>query len=124
MNKNVLFLSAHLPSKDVPQAGQRIAFDNLQSYSSDYNIYLFSYINEAEKPFFDMDYDPDNMTTCTAIQEGIKRTKDTRKSLGPDFTRQVGENRTGVSMSKELREKRKAIYRRALQIVGQNAEEQ
>jgi hypothetical protein len=29
----------------------------------------------------------------------------------------VGENKTGIAISKALREKRKAIYQRALQIV-------
>jgi hypothetical protein len=61
-----------------------------------------------------------NLATCPAIIKGIERTNETRKKLGPDFTRQVGENKTGVSMSKSLREKRKAIYKRALQIVGQS----
>ena len=84
------------------------------------NKILYDGLTEPGKPFFDTGYDPDNLTTCPAIKDGIERTKETRKLLGPDFTRQIGENRAGVSMSKELREKRKAIYKRALQIIGQD----
>lgn len=79
---------------------------------------LYDGITTPGSPYFNPDYNPDNLTVCRAIQEGIERTKETRKQLGPDFTRQVGDNRTGVSMSKALREKRKTIHKRALQIVG------
>jgi nicotinic acid phosphoribosyltransferase len=81
---------------------------------------LYDGITNPGKPYFNPDYNPMNLATCPAIIKGIERTNDTRKKLGPDFTRQVGENKTGVSMSKSLREKRKAIYKRALQIVGQS----
>lgn len=80
---------------------------------------LYDGITKPGKPYFNPDYNPRYLTSCPAIQKGIERSTETRKKLGPDFTRQVGENRAGVSMSKALREKRKIIYRRALQIVGE-----
>jgi len=80
---------------------------------------LYDGITNPGEPYFDSDYNPGNLTTCPAIKKGIERARETRAKLGPDFTRQVGENRTGISMSKSLREKRKTIYKRALQIVGE-----
>jgi nicotinic acid phosphoribosyltransferase len=78
---------------------------------------LYDGISNPGEPYFNPDYQPMNLTACPAIQKGVERSKATRKMLGPDFTRQVGENKTGIAMSKALREKRKAIYQRALQIV-------
>ncbi|GFO54718.1 hypothetical protein GMSM_17250 [Geomonas sp. Red276] len=46
--KKLLFLSSHFPSKSVPQAGQAIAFDRLEEYARDYDIYLMAFVNEAE----------------------------------------------------------------------------
>jgi nicotinic acid phosphoribosyltransferase len=80
---------------------------------------LYDGLTQPGKPYFNPDYNPGNLTTCQAVKKGVERTNKTRKKLGPDFTRQVGENKAGVAMSKALREKRKAIYKRALQIVGE-----
>ncbi len=79
---------------------------------------LYDGITKPGKPYFNPDYNPADLTGCPAIKNGIERTNKTRKKLGPDFTRQVGENKAGVAMTKTLREKRKTIYKRALQIVG------
>ena len=78
---------------------------------------LYDGISNPGHPYVDPDYDPMNLATCRAIKNGVERSKATRALLGPDFTRQVGENKTGIAMSKLLREKRKSIYQRALQIV-------
>lgn len=53
MNKkmNLLFISSHLPSIKVPQAGQKIAYQMLQHYAERYNVYLVSFYNEIEKKF-------------------------------------------------------------------------
>lgn len=80
---------------------------------------LYDGLTTPGRPVFNPDYDPENLTACPAVQKGIGRVRDTRKKLGPDFTRQVGENRTGIAMTQTLREKRKTIYKRALQIVGE-----
>ncbi len=79
---------------------------------------LYDGLTDPGNPHFDSDYDPDHLTTCAAIKNGIQRTITDRQIMGPDFTRQIGENRTGVAMTKALRRKRKAIYDRALRIVG------
>lgn len=78
---------------------------------------LYDGISDPGRPYVDPDYDPMSLATCMAIQKGVERSKTARTLLGPDFTRQVGENKTGIAMTKRLREKRKAIYQRALQIL-------
>lgn len=50
---NLLFVSAHLPSLKVPQAGQKIAYHRLKSYAEQYNVYLVSFVNEVEKAHLD-----------------------------------------------------------------------
>jgi polysaccharide biosynthesis protein PslH len=52
-NKNLLFISSHLPSMKVPQAGQKIAYAALRKYSLDFNVYLVSFFNEIEKSCLD-----------------------------------------------------------------------
>ncbi len=88
-----------------------------EGYSVEKKI-LYDGITTPGRPYFDPEYNPGNLTACPAVQNGIQRTITTRKKLGPDFTRQVGENQTGIAMTRTLRQKRKAIYKRALQIVG------
>jgi hypothetical protein len=78
---------------------------------------LYDGISNPGTPYFNPAYSPSGLTSSAAIQNGIARTNSIREKLGPDFTRQVGENQTGIAMTKALREKRKAIYKRALQIV-------
>lgn len=79
---------------------------------------LYDNISSPGTPYFDPDYNPDSLTTCKAITKGIERCEQTRKKLGPEFTRQVGRNQAGVAMTKILRQKRKMIYNRALQAVS------
>ena len=79
---------------------------------------LYDGISNPGTPYFNPDYNPDNLTTCRAINDAVERSKQSRKKLGTDFTRQIGENKTGIAMTKNLREKRKSIYKRALQVVS------
>lgn len=81
---------------------------------------LYDGISNPGVPYFDPTYDPSNLVECPAIVQGVERSKTTRKLLGPDFTRQLGENNTGIAMTQRLREKRKSIYKRALQLVDKN----
>lgn len=48
---NLLFVSAHLPSLKVPQAGQKTAYHVLRRYAEQYNVYLVAFVNEVEKPY-------------------------------------------------------------------------
>ena len=48
---NLLFVSAHLPSLKVPQAGQKTAYHVLRRYAEQYNVYLIAFVNEVEKPY-------------------------------------------------------------------------
>lgn len=78
---------------------------------------LYDGISRPGYPYFDPNYDPQNLTQCKAVQDAMVDARKTRNLLGPDFTRQVGSNRTGIAMTQRLREKRKQIYDRALQVV-------
>ncbi|ETN95791.1 glycosyltransferase [Zhouia amylolytica] len=49
----LLYFSAQLPSKDIPIAGQKVAYSHLTELSKKYDIILFSFINKTEEPFFD-----------------------------------------------------------------------
>jgi GT2 family glycosyltransferase/glycosyltransferase involved in cell wall biosynthesis len=51
----LLFLSAHLPSPNVPQAGQKIAFRNLKLLARDYDVYLIACVNEIESTAVTLD---------------------------------------------------------------------
>lgn len=51
--KNLLFISSHLPSDGIPQAGQKIALDLLNEYAESYNVYLIAFTNRLEKPYVD-----------------------------------------------------------------------
>jgi glycosyltransferase involved in cell wall biosynthesis len=51
MTEHLIFISAHLPSQHVPEAGQKIAHKNLLDYSSQYHVHLISFVNEIERPF-------------------------------------------------------------------------
>jgi nicotinic acid phosphoribosyltransferase len=79
---------------------------------------LYDGLTRPGHPYFDPDYTPSNLTSAPAIIKAITRTARTRQLLGADFTRQLGENKTGIAMTKALRRKRKRIFTRALQIVG------
>ncbi|HDC4344242.1 TPA: glycosyltransferase [Klebsiella quasipneumoniae subsp. similipneumoniae] len=51
MNK-LVFLSMHLPSPDVPQAGQKLAYERLVKLSQVYEVHLISFVNELEGEYF------------------------------------------------------------------------
>jgi polysaccharide biosynthesis protein PslH len=46
---NLLFISSHVPSPDIPQAGHKLAYESMIKYSKEYNIYLIAFINEIEQ---------------------------------------------------------------------------
>ena len=52
MRKNLLYISSHLPSLNIPQAGHKTAYSILKGYSEEYNIYLITIINEKEQSYF------------------------------------------------------------------------
>ena len=47
----LLFISAHLPSREVPQAGQRVAYDRVRELAQRFDVTLVSFFNEAEAPY-------------------------------------------------------------------------
>ena len=49
--ENLLFISSHLPSNIVPQAGHKIAYKNLIEYTKRYNVYLISFFNKQEAKY-------------------------------------------------------------------------
>jgi len=82
------------------------------------NKVLYDGITNPGRPYFNPGYCPQNLATSKAIKKGQELSFNTRKLLGPDFTREIGEAKTAIAMTKKLRQKRKAIYERALQIVA------
>lgn len=53
--KILLFISAHLPSDKVPQAGQKIALERIQEYSEEgYTIFLLAFVNEVEQDYLQL----------------------------------------------------------------------
>ncbi|MCP4688182.1 MAG: hypothetical protein GY859_09035 [Desulfobacterales bacterium] len=79
---------------------------------------LYDGLTNPGSPYVDPAYTPDSLAECKGITEGVERSRMTREKLGPDFTRQVGENQTGIAMTQSLRRKRKVIFNRALRVVG------
>ena len=54
MNKpKCIFISAHLPTFNIPVAGQKIAYSNLQTLCKTHDVILISFINDIEKKYFD-----------------------------------------------------------------------
>lgn len=52
--EKLIFLSMHLPSRKVPEAGQAICFNNLQKYiKSGKDVYLISIYNNEEEKYID-----------------------------------------------------------------------
>lgn len=51
--KKCIFLSAHLPTLNIPVAGQKIAYNNLKNISEKYDVILISFINDIEIKYFD-----------------------------------------------------------------------
>lgn len=75
---------------------------------------LYDGLSDPGNPYFDPDYNPNDLAQCKAITDGIEKSLSLRSSLGPDFTHQFGENRASIALTKKLRQKREAIYKRAL----------
>ncbi len=71
--KNLLYISAHLPSYKVPQAGQKTARDILESYKDEYNIYFITFVNEIENKYFDKEDFKFCMETYHFKVDNIKR---------------------------------------------------
>jgi len=88
-----------------------------EGYESPERI-LYDGLTVPGAPYFDPRYDPENLAVSTAVQDGVRTARETRGLLGPDFTRIIGENKSGIAMTTMLRKKRKQIYRRALEIVN------
>lgn len=61
MRPKAIFLSAHLPSPNVPVAGQKLAWTYLKELSKDYEVTLLAFINETETMY----YNPDDYDFCT-----------------------------------------------------------
>lgn len=62
-NKNMLFISSHVPSPDVPQAGHKLAYETLIKYSKEYNIFLVAFVNEIEQKTVSLE----KLNVCTQI---------------------------------------------------------
>lgn len=52
MKKKMLFVSMHLPSLNVPEAGQKISYNKLKEYANIYDVKLVSLFNEMESKFY------------------------------------------------------------------------
>lgn len=58
MKKKLLIIASHLPSLKVPQGGHKSAFSILKSFSTVFDIYLFTFINEKEIGYYsEKDYE-------------------------------------------------------------------
>jgi len=51
VKKKLLFISSHLPSNQVPQAGQKIANEKIKQFSDEYDVHLVAFYNETEEPY-------------------------------------------------------------------------
>lgn len=49
-----LFISAHLPSPDIPAAGQKLAFRNLVKLSETHEVHLLAFVNTNERAHFNL----------------------------------------------------------------------
>ncbi|KKQ54683.1 MAG: hypothetical protein US83_C0004G0054 [Candidatus Falkowbacteria bacterium GW2011_GWC2_38_22] len=86
------------------------------NYSSQ-KVLLYDGLTNPGKPFFNPEYTHESLARSLAIQNGVERSSLQRKTLGPDFTRDIGENKTGIAMTKALRQKRSKIREEALKQV-------
>jgi len=80
---------------------------------------LYDGLTNPGKPFFNPAYCPQNLAACDAVRLGQEASKNTRRLLGPDFTRVIGEDRSAIAMTAQLKQKRKTIYEGALEIVAE-----
>lgn len=78
---------------------------------------LYDGLTNPGRPYFDPAYDPQNLTTCKAVTDGVARSKYVRGLLGPNFTLDIGPNKNAIGMTTELRQKKKRIYDEAMRMV-------
>jgi glycosyltransferase involved in cell wall biosynthesis len=52
MKENLLYISSHLPSYRVPQAGHKTARMILEEYAAGYDIYFYCFLNSEESRYF------------------------------------------------------------------------
>jgi hypothetical protein len=52
MKKELFYISAHFPSNRVPVAGQKLCWTHLQKLAKEYEVHLFSYVNDLEAKYF------------------------------------------------------------------------
>lgn len=48
-----IFISAHSPNPNIPVAGQKIAYQNLQELNKDFDVILITFVNNFENKYFD-----------------------------------------------------------------------
>ncbi|MCL2894650.1 glycosyltransferase [Brenneria tiliae] len=54
MEKEILFITMHLPSPDVPEAGQKLVYSRLMKFiAENKKVHLVSFINERELSYLD-----------------------------------------------------------------------
>ncbi|MFV8193448.1 glycosyltransferase [Acinetobacter soli] len=52
MKKNVIFVAMHYPSENIPEAGQKISYQNLKKYVEEgCNVHLITFVNKNEKKY-------------------------------------------------------------------------
>lgn len=78
---------------------------------------LYDNLTNPGTPYFNPDYDPSVLAKCCAVKDGVQRSKETRRLLGPAFTLDVEPNRVSINMTKSVRDKRQKIYNRAIELV-------
>ncbi|WP_142503316.1 glycosyltransferase [Klebsiella sp. 2680] len=63
MNRELIFISMHLPSPDFPQAGQKLAYTRLKKFTEEYSVHLVSFVNDAEYEYIR----EENYTFCKSV---------------------------------------------------------
>lgn len=59
----MIFISTHLPSNSVPEAGQKICARHLREISAKRRIHLISFVNEMERDFIDRE----SLSFCESV---------------------------------------------------------
>lgn len=55
MLEHIIFISMHLPSYSVPEAGQKLVCSRLESLVKSKQVHLITFCNEREKPYLNME---------------------------------------------------------------------
>lgn len=74
IGKKVIYISAFLPEPTIPEAGQKISYQNLQAYlDSGCEVHLLSFMNQKEKSY----YNDERFSKCASVEifeiDGIRR---------------------------------------------------